>query len=57
MIHREYPNVDQTIRKKDKRTIIERGHTIGKGSEGQFRQTEVAKGGAQQSARDMARSR
>jgi hypothetical protein len=24
MIHREYPNVDQTIRKEDKRTIIER---------------------------------
>jgi hypothetical protein len=24
MIDREYPNVDQTIRKKDRRTIIER---------------------------------
>jgi hypothetical protein len=24
MIHRKYPNVDQTIRKKDKRTIIKR---------------------------------
>jgi hypothetical protein len=34
MIHREYPNGDQTIRKKDKRTIIERRHTIGKESEG-----------------------
>jgi hypothetical protein len=57
MIHREYPNVDQTLRKEDRRTIIGTSDTIGKESEGQFGQTDGAKGGAQQSARDIARSR
>jgi hypothetical protein len=57
MIHREYPNGDQTIRKKDQRTSIERGHSIGKESEGRFRPTDVAKGGAQQSAEARERYR